>query len=222
MHLAIALALATLPATPAPAHFVRHVDNPWFPLRPGETLIYDGELDGKAARDVFAVTRQTRRIRGVLCTAVRDHVFIQGKLVERTIDWYAQDDRGNVWYFGEQTATLDAQGKVTSREGSWLAGRKGARAGIFMPVRPRTGKTYQQEFFAGHAEDRFTITSRAASVSTPYATTRHALKTKEFTPLEPGVFGAKLYVYGIGQVAEQSITGDPERFMLTDVIPPSR
>jgi hypothetical protein len=147
-------------------------------------------------------------------------VFIDGRLAERTTDWYAQDDRGNVWYFGESTAELDANGKVVSREGSWRAGVKGAKAGIFMPAKPRVGRTYQQEFFKGHAEDRFTITSRRAKVVTPYATTARALRTKEFTPLEPGVLGAKYYVFGIGQVAEQSITGSPERLVLTEVIPP--
>ena len=220
MFVALALA-AALPVAPSPAHFVRHVTNPWFPLRPGTTLVYEGAIDGKAARDVVAVTRRTRRIRGVLCTAVSDRVFLDGKLVERTTDWYTQDDHGNVWYFGEATAELDAAGKVTSREGSWLTGVKGAKPGIFMPARPRVGRTYQQEFFAGHAEDRFTVTSRRTKVSTPYVTTARGLRTKEFTPLEPGVLGAKIYVYGIGQVAEQSITGDPEQLALTEVIPPS-
>jgi hypothetical protein len=219
MFVALALA-AALPAAPSPAHFVRHVTNPWFPLRPGTTLIYEGSVDHHVARDVFAVTHRTRRIHGVLTTAVSDRVYLDGKLAERTTDWYTQDDRGNVWYFGEATAELDANGKVTSREGSWLAGTRGARAGIFMPARPRTGRTYRQEFLAGHAEDLFTITSRAARAVTPYVTTAHALRTKEFTPLEPGVFGAKLYVYGIGQVAEQSITGAPEQLALTEVIPP--
>jgi hypothetical protein len=39
---------------------------------------------------------------------------------------------GNVWYFGEDTAELDKHGNVTSREGTWRAGRNGARAGLFM------------------------------------------------------------------------------------------
>jgi hypothetical protein len=220
MFVALILA-AALPATPSPEHFVRHVTNPWFPLRPGTTLVYAGAIDGKVARDVFAVTRRTRRIHGVLCTAISDKVFLDGKLVERTTDWYTQDDRGNVWYFGEATAELDAGGRVISREGSWLAGVKGAKPGIFMPSRPLVGRSYQQEFFKGHAEDRFIITSRRARVTTPYVTTSHGLRTKEFTPLEPGIFGAKVYVYGIGQVAEQSITGDPEQLSLAEVLPPS-
>jgi hypothetical protein len=220
MHLATALAVAVLPIHPGPAHFVRHVDNPWFPLRVGTVFVYRGTREGDAVRDTVRVLRRTRRIQGVRCTAVRDLVFENGRLAERTIDYYAQDDHGTVWYFGEQTAELDASGHVTSTEGSWQSGVHGARAGIFMPKHPRVGRTFQQEFLRGHAEDRFTITSRHAHVATPYVTTGQGLRTKEFTALEPGILDSKFYVYGIGNVAEQSLTGPNEALQLVDVLAP--
>jgi hypothetical protein len=220
MHVLTALALAALPVHPGPAHFVRAVDNPWFPLRPGTTFIYRGTQEGDPVRDTVRVLRRTRRIQGVRCTAVRDQVYVRGRLAERTTDYYAQDDRGTVWYFGERTAELDANGHVTSTEGSWRSGLHGARAGIFMPAHPRVGRTFQQEFLRGHAEDRFTITSRRARVATPYVTTNRALRTREFTPLEPGIFDGKLYVYGIGNVAEQSLTGPNEALQLVEVLAP--
>ena len=220
MHVLAALALAALPIHPGPGHFVRHVDNPWFPLRPGTTYVYRGAQEGDPVRDTVRVLHRTRRIQGVRCTAVRDQVYVRGQLAERTTDYYAQDDHGTVWYFGEQTAELDANGHVTSTEGTWRSGVHGARAGIFMPPHPRVGRTYQQEFLRGHAEDRFTITSRRAHVTTPYVTTGQALRTKEFTALEPGIFDAKLYVYGIGNVAEQSLTGPNEALQLVDVLVP--
>jgi len=201
MHVLAALVLAALPVHPGPAHFVGHVDNPWFPLRPGTTYVYRGAQQGDPVRDTVRVLRSTRRIQGVRCTAVRDQVFVKGRLAERTTDYYAQDDRGTVWYFGEQTAELDANGHVTSTEGTWRSGVHGARAGVFMPAHPRVGHTYEQEFLRGHAEDHFTVTSRRAHVATPYVTTSSALRTKEFTPLEPGIFDGKFYVYGIGNVA---------------------
>jgi hypothetical protein len=220
MQVLAAVALAALPIHPGPAHFARSVDNPWFPLRPGTTYVYRGTQDGEPVRDTVRVLRGTRRIEGVRCTAVRDQVFVRGRLAERTTDYYAQDDRGTVWYFGEQTAELDASGHVTSTEGTWRSGAHGARAGIFMPLHPRVGHTYRQEFLRGHAEDRFTITSRRARVATPYVTTGRALRTREFSPLEPGIFDAKLYVYGIGEVAEQSLTGPNEALQLVEVIVP--
>jgi hypothetical protein len=211
---------AVLPRLPAPASFVRQVSNPWFPLRRGTTLVYAGTLDGRRARDVVQVLSRGRRIAGVPSTAVLDRVYEDGRLVERTVDWYAQDGRGRVWYLGERTAELDAHGRVTSTEGTWLTGVHGARAGLFMPARPRVGHAYQQELLRGHAEDRFSIASLAAHVATPYVTTRDALATREWTPLEPGVVGAKLYVYGVGEVAERSLAGPPERLDLVEVLAP--
>jgi hypothetical protein len=220
MHVLTALVLAALPVHPGPAHFVGAVDNPWFPLRPGTTYIYRGTQEGDPVRDTVRVLRRTRRIQGIRCTAVRDQVYVRGQLAERTTDYYAQDDRGTVWYFGERTEELDASGHVTSTEGSWRSGLHGARAGIFMPAHPRVGRTFQQELLRGHAEDRFTITSRRALVATPYVATGRGLRTREFSPLEPGIFDAKLYVYGIGNVAEQSLTGPNEALQLVEVLAP--
>ena len=67
---------------------------------------------------------------------VRDMLYLRGRLEERTTDWYSQDAKGNVWYFGEKTAELDKNGKVKSTAGSWTAGVAGARAGIFMFAHP--------------------------------------------------------------------------------------
>src|SRR5690348_16052238 len=101
------LLLAAPSGKPSPRQFDRCVTNPWFPRRPGTTLIYRGVKDGKVSRAVFHVTGKTRRIVGVVCTAVSDRLYLRGRLEERTTDWYAQDKAGNVWYFGEATAELD-------------------------------------------------------------------------------------------------------------------
>jgi hypothetical protein len=211
------------PATPSPtsirpADFVARVDNPYFPLRPGTTLRYRGIKDGKPALDVFAVTHETRRIMGVPCVVVRDELFRSGRLVEQTVDWYTQDRRGNVWYFGEATRELDARGRTTSTEGSWQAGVAGARPGIYMPARPRVGDSFQQELLNGHAEDYFQILDLRASVTVPFGSyPNRALRTKEWTPLEPGAVGNKYYVRGVGQVKEAAVTGPAEALGLVSV-----
>jgi hypothetical protein len=204
-------------SAPVPGNFVRRVDNPWFPLIPGTTFVYRGVKDGKAARDVYSVTSSTKRIQGVLCTAVRDRLFLAGKLEERTTDWYAQDRRGNVWYFGEATAELDRAGRVTSTEGTWQAGRDGAQAGIYMTARPAVGQSRRQEFYKGHAEDHFAILTLRGSVSVPYVSSNRALLTKEWTPLEPGTLDHKYYVRGIGQVKEVTVKGPLERAELVSM-----
>ena len=111
----------------APAAFSPKVTNPWLPLRPGMRWVYSGTKDGKPTRDVVTVPGRTITIAGARCVVVSDRLYEAGTLEERTSDYYTQDRAGNVWYFGEDTAELDAAGNVTSREGTWRAGRDGAR-----------------------------------------------------------------------------------------------
>ncbi len=207
-------ALAT--AGPNPSNFSARVDNPWFPLQPGTVYVYRGVKDGKPARDVLTVTHRTRKIDGVPCVVVADRLYLRGRLEERTTDWYSQDRQGNVWYFGESTAELDAQGHVKSTEGTWQAGRDGAVAGIYMPAHPTVGRSGRQEFYRGHAEDHFQVLGLHASVGVPYVTSHDALLTKEWTPLEPGVLDHKFYVRGIGTVLEHTVKGGDERLELVE------
>ncbi len=213
----ISTALAALIALAPGPGFTARVDNPWFPLRPGTVSVYTGMKDGRRARDVVTVTRRVTKIDRAPCVVVKDRLYLNGKLQERTTDWYSQDSRGNVWYFGESTAELDAHGRVTSTEGTWRAGRDGAQPGIYMPARPVPGRTGRQEFYKGHAEDHFEVLSLHASVRVPYTSSSNALLTKEWTPLEPRVLDHKLYLRGIGTVLEQTVKGGDERLELVSV-----
>jgi hypothetical protein len=197
--------------------YVQRVDNPWFPLKPGTALVYRGTEDEEKLRDVFAVTNRTTVIQGAPCTVVEDRLYRDGRLAERTTDWYAQDADGNVWYFGEETAELDKNGNVTNTEGSWQAGVDGAEAGIFMPAHPKVGQSFRQEYYKGQAEDHFRILSLTASVQVPYTSSEHAMLTKEWTPLEPDVVDHKYYVRGVGTVKEQTVKGGNELLLLVDV-----
>jgi hypothetical protein len=203
---AAAVFAATAAADVDPSNFVRKVDNPWYPLQPGTTYVFRGVEDGKPMRDVVAVTTRRKKILGVSCIVVRDIVYVDGRPTEVTSDWFAQDRKGNVWYFGEATAELDRSGKVKSREGSWQAGVDGAKPGIVMPGRPRVGQSFRQEYLKGHAEDHMAIQSLAAKVSVPYVTTSRAIRTREWTPLEPGVVEHKYYVRGLGMVKDDEVS----------------
>jgi hypothetical protein len=198
--------------TPKASHFGHNstrITNPWFPLARGSVYVYEGQKDGKQARDMMTVTQKTKMITGIRALPVADRLFLNGVLAERTTDWYAQDKKGTVWYLGEKTAELNAQGKVTSTEGSFLNGRDGAKGGIFMPAHPAVGQSFQQESFKGQAEDRFRILSMATSISTPAVSSQNAMLTQEKTPLEPGTVDHKYYVQGIGTVKEQQVAGAP-------------
>jgi hypothetical protein len=211
----------TAPATataPDSANFDGHVvDNSWFPLIPGMTWEYRGVKDGEPSREIMVATSKTKTIQSVPCTVVNDKLYLSGKLEERTLDYYAQDKDGNVWYFGEDTAELKPNGEVKSTEGTWLAGRDGAVAGIFMPADPHVGQSFRQEYYKGQAEDHFRILSLNEQVKTPGATSDQAMLTMEWTPLEPNVIDRKHYVQGIGTVLEQTAKGPLERNTLVSV-----
>ncbi len=190
-----------------PANFVGTVTNRWFPLIPGQVRVYEGVRDGRAAHEVFTVTRQTKTILGVTCTVVHDVLTLDGRPAEETDDWYAQDQAGNVWYFGEETATLNPDGSVKTREGTFQAGVDGAQAGIYATAAPRLGVDYRQEYYKGHAEDHFAVTDLGVPVKVRFGNFPNTVRTKEYTPLEPAVIDHKYYVDGIGVVKEESEDG---------------
>jgi hypothetical protein len=200
-----------------PRSFTPNVDNPYFPLPVGTTYLYSGTKDGAKAIDVVQPSRRTRVIEGVRTRVVSDRLFLNGTLRETTQDYYAQDRCGNVWYFGEDTAELDAKGHVISREGSFLAGSGGAQPGVFMQAHPQLGRAFRQEWLPGEAEDVFSVIDLHARATVPYGSFR-AIRTKETTALEPGVVDNKLFVRGIGEVQEQAVKGGSEKLVLVDVL----
>lgn len=201
-----------------PAAFAHPADNAWFPLVPGTVTVLRGTDAGEHLRERVRVTRRTRLIEGVTTRVVRDVLRrADGTLAERTTDWYAADDAGNVWYFGERTATFDMKGHLDSREGSWRAGVRGARPGLIMPADPRPTDAYRQELFRGHAEDQAWIVGFERSERTPLHRFRHVLRTFEWSRLEPGVMSEKLYARGVGIVRERDIAGGEERFAVVAV-----
>ncbi|MBI3961123.1 MAG: hypothetical protein HY335_00085 [Deinococcus sp.] len=182
-----------------PANFVRTVDNPFFPLTPGTTFVYEAITPEGTERVEVFVTPETKDILGVTCTVVRDTVTLDGELVEDTLDWYAQDRDGNVWYFGESARNYE-DGVLVSTEGSWEAGVDGAKPGIIMEANPQVGDRYRQEYYVGVAEDMAAVVSLTESVTVPYGSFTNCLKTEDFTPLDPSVIEYKFYCSGVGQV----------------------
>src|SRR6266513_258867 len=201
-----------------PQDFSTTIDNPFFPLVPNTTYVYVGTTEGSAARDEFAVTRRTKMILGVTCREVRDRGYVDGVLTEDTLDWFAQDTDGNVWYFGEDTKELDANGNVISTEGSWQAGVNGAQPGIIMEADPRVGDRYQQEFAPDVAEDMARVLSLSESATVPYGEFDGLLLTKEWSPLEPGTIDHKFYAQGVGLVQSLALRGGRERLELVTIL----
>lgn len=198
------------------ANFVSEIDNPFNPLIPGTTFIYEGQTTDGFEHDEIAVTHSKRVVDGVSCTVVRDTVHLDGKLTEDTIDFFAQDKDGNVWYFGEATHELE-NGLITTIDGTFLSGVNRAKPGIIMEAHPKVGDFYRQEFDLRNAEDFAKVTSLNATVSVPFGNFSHCLRTSETTPLEPDLLEDKFYCSGVGNVLELDRSTGNQRVELIQI-----
>jgi hypothetical protein len=205
------------PQIPPPAQFAKAIDNPYFPLPVGRALLYRGVENGKKELDRMHVTRRTRSIEGIAATVVSDNVYeLPAKLAEKTFDYYAQDDRGNVWYLGEDTREFLPGGKVDT-SGSWLAGRNGAKPGLIMEAVPRVADAYRQECLSGEAEDLAWVVGQGGSKTVPYGRFDRVLRSLEFSPLEPAVVERKVYGRRVGIISERQLSGGHEILSLVSV-----
>lgn len=188
--------------------FVPWSTNPWFPLVPGMAWHYRSETPDGVETQVVTVTKEFERIQGVKTVVVTDVVRLDGEVIERTRDYYAMDDRGNVWYFGEDTREIDPETGAVSTAGTWRAGRDGARAGIIMLAHPDPGDEYKEEVAPGVAEDRARVIGRTSDINVPAGSFENVLKTENTTPLEPDVLEFKYYARGVGLVREEDVEED--------------
>jgi len=198
---AVCTRLGPAPYSPVitPANFVGTIDNPFFPLTPGTTFIYESQTKDGFEHVEFAVTHVTRVILGVTCVEVHDTRKLDSVLTEDTRDWFAQDKAGNVWYFGENT-TLVEGGLPVNLGGTWTAGVNGAEPGFIMEAHPAIGDLYRQEFLLGGAEDLAEVKSLSEHVTVPYGSFDHCLETEESSPLKPGDIEHKFYASGVGNL----------------------
>ncbi len=198
-----------------PTDFVAEVDNPYFPLQPGTTFVYQGQTEEGTERNEVVITDKAKSILGVTAVVVWDRVWLNDLLIEETFDWYAQDKEGNVWYFGEEVNNYK-DGVLKDHAGAWEAGVAGAKPGIIMKAAPRVGDTYRQEYYKGEAEDMADVLSLAQTVLVPWGSFTKCLETRDWTPLDPGHVEHKYYAPGIGLVLE-TLEGGSERVELVEV-----
>jgi len=209
------------------------INNRYFPLPVGAVWTYKADTSDGCEVDVTTVTSETRSLAGVTTRVVRDKVFegetcttAPSALAEDTRDHYAQDNSGNVWYFGEDSFTCEGADNCERSEGSWLAGVNGALPGIIMLANPRSGDTYFQEHAPDVALDQATVTSvgvrekmtREDAFRSSY---NNCIVTKEFTTLEKGDIEFKTYCPNIGNVLTIEHHGKVVRSELTNFSSPA-
>lgn len=182
------------------------IDHPYVAFSLVKRAVYQGmELDDETGdtvrvRVVVNVRDTTETVAGVGVTAVEVLDYENGELVEKTIDYYAQDTSGAVYYLGERVDDLE-EGKVAGHEGQWMAGVKHARAGTFMPGRPAVGDSFEQERAPGVAEDRSRVIRTGITVTVPAGTCQDCLETEDLDPVRK-TSQHKWYCRGWGLVRE--------------------
>jgi hypothetical protein len=181
------------------------VDNKWFPLVPGEHSVFEGSAidDGQriSRRVVSTVTDLTKEINGVNSVVVWERDYTEGELVEAELAFFAQDNYGNVWHMGEYPEEYE-NGEFDKAPG-WLAGSKGATAGIAMRAEPRL-KT--PSYAQGYAPppinwiDRGRVYKVGQKSCVPVKCYEDVLVIEEFERNKPGAYQLKYYAAGVGDI----------------------
>jgi hypothetical protein len=218
--------LASPPASPAafklpvgadpvnlnPADFSADITNQYWPMKPETRWTYHNVDQGNPPQDIqVVVTTATKKLaNGVTARVVRDTGRIKGQIAEDTVDYYAQDSQGNLWYMGEQTAEFE-NGKVSSRAGSWEAGKDGAMPGIMIPAQPQVGQKYRQEYKKGEAEDNGEVLAVGNLVQVKAGLYKHALVTMDTSNVEKTAVEYKFYAPGVGPLLALDVAGGASR-----------
>jgi hypothetical protein len=193
--------------------------NPYFPL----TIGYRWDYRSGTETVTRKVLNRTKHIEGVTCLVVNDRVSDDGDLIEDTDDWYAHAKDGTVWYCGEEVKDFEtfdgdnpSKPELVSIDGSFKVGRDGDKPGILFPSSPTRGMVFRQEFSLNNAEDVIEILSTSykfgrdpvldqlvpKQLAERFCASGNCVVTKDYTPLEPGVFERKYYARGIGRFLE--------------------
>lgn len=180
-----------------PSKFTTSITNKYFSLPVGRKLIYHADTENGVERTELEIESETKTILGVETVIYRDKVFLDGELVEDTKDYLAQDDDGNVWYFGEDVRNYE-NGQFKNNEGSWIAGVDGAKPGIWIKAVHTVGDSYRQEYYKDNALDMRDVVAVEQVVETDVAKYTGCVKMYDWTPLDPNSKENKYYCPEVG------------------------
>jgi hypothetical protein len=185
-----------------PSRFSAKVDHPLMPLSSVRLKVLEGREGTTEIRVRERVLRRTRKVAGVPVAIVDVKEYENGELVEHTLDYFSQRKDGSVFYMGEHVDDYK-DGKIVGHGGQWLAGKNGAKPGLFMPAEPRVGQKFEQERAPGVAEDRSTVVALGRNLTTPAGSFTDCIKTRDFAPLDNQT-EFKFYCPGPGLAREQA------------------
>ncbi len=182
------------------------INNRWMPLIPGTQMTYEGvsDVDGELIphQIVITVTDLVKEIDGVNCVVVWDRDISDGSLVESEITFFAQDNDGNVWQFGEYRELWEGPQFVVAQ--AWMPGHlKGAKAGIMMLAEPNLAQPSHSEGFAPppyYWTDRAFVSAVGQKASVKAGDFENVLVNTEYSQTEKDSFQHKHQAPGVGNV----------------------
>ena len=194
------------------------VNNRMFPLVPGTEFSYTGRIsEGGYSTPhtvVFTVSSLTKVIHGVNTVIAWDRDFLEGKLQEQELAFFAQDDQGNVWNFGEYPEEYE-HGKFAGAPSTWIRGTGHAYGGIHMLARPTAGVQYREGLVPSIEFDdvsKVSLTGQTACMRSRCFP--NVLVVDETSPNDP-VSGHQIKYYspGVGLVRVGARGGDSREFL---------
>jgi hypothetical protein len=197
------------------------IDNRWLPLAAGTQFIFEGRSNRGQGRlphrVIFTVTDLTKVIDGVPTRVMWDRDINAGKLLEAELAFFAQDDRGHVWAFGEYPEEYEDDGSFAGAPSTWIVGRAGAKAGLHMRADPRPNKPVYRHGFApaiGFA-DVAKVVKIGQKICGATGCYENVLVTDETNPEEPtDGHQLKYYAPGVGNIRAAPGVGGKEREVL--------
>jgi hypothetical protein len=200
----------TMPALSNPTE----VTNPLFPISDLHSAILSGRVDGNPFHTETTLLPQTRVIewtegRQVEALVSQYMAFIDGRLQEAALDYYAQADDGSVWYLGEDVFDY-RDGEVFTTEGTWLAGKEGPPE-MIMPAAPRVGDVHRAENIPAVAFEEVEVKTTGKTVNGPTGPVDGAIVGHELH--DDGTYSDKVFAPGYGEFLSRH-QGDVEAMAL--------
>lgn len=177
-----------------------NITNPLFPINDLHSILMLGHVDGKLFRTEVTLLAGTQIIewkgQQIETRASQYMAYLDGRIQEVAIDYYAQADDGAVWYLGEDVADYE-DGVIISTEGTWRVGRADAPPAMIMPGDPQVGDVFRPENIPGFVFEEVTVTRIGATFVGPHGPVSGAIVVSELH--QDGTYSDKLFAPGYGE-----------------------
>jgi hypothetical protein len=189
------------------------ITNPLFPISKLHSALLLGNVEGEPLRVETTLLPDSKTIewngQKVEASVSQYLAYLDGRIEEVALDFYAQADDGSVWYFGEDVFNYE-DGSVADTEGTWLAGKDGPAA-MIMPANPKVGDVFRPENIPGVVFEEVTVKEIDLTVDGPQGSIDGAIVTKELHM--DGFTEDKFFAPGYGEFSTGS-GGDLEAIAL--------